>query len=71
MLEAAELRGTNESTNEAAEENSSCNSAGWYIMKTICLITELEENPGPLLLASFGGYSVLNRLLQSDGSISV
>jgi len=29
MLEAAELHRGNESTNEEAEENSTCNSAEW------------------------------------------
>ncbi|XP_069650228.1 uncharacterized protein [Haliaeetus albicilla] len=31
MLEAAELQGGNKSTSEAAEENSSCNSAEWAV----------------------------------------
>ncbi|XP_026702722.1 uncharacterized protein LOC113479174 [Athene cunicularia] len=31
MLEVSELHGTNEPTNEAAGENSSCNSAGWVV----------------------------------------
>ncbi|KAM6073361.1 uncharacterized protein LJ206_011173 isoform 2-T4 [Theristicus caerulescens] len=31
MREVAELRGRNEPTNEAAEENSSCNSAEWAV----------------------------------------
>ncbi|XP_064916534.1 uncharacterized protein LOC110359065 [Columba livia] len=31
MLEVAELHGRNESTNEAAEENSSCSSAEWAV----------------------------------------
>ncbi|XP_017683505.1 PREDICTED: uncharacterized protein LOC108503748 [Lepidothrix coronata] len=31
MLEVAELHGRNESTGEAAEENSSCNSAEWAV----------------------------------------
>ena len=39
--------------------------------ETHLLIAELTENPGPLLLVSFGGYSLFNRLPQSDGSILV